>query len=195
MRRIHVDVLLGTLAALSTMVAGAGPARAQTSAQVQTNNGAARLTRETATVVAIDPRERVVMLKNRNGETNAVDVPPDVKMFDQLKVGDKIDIDYSEGVALSLLPPGSKPARTEREMRSTNGAGSAHVGNEVSASAEIISVDPGRQTVTFKGPRGVRTVRVNDPQLQHMVMGLKPGQVVQVTYRQATAASIRPSAR
>jgi hypothetical protein len=168
--------------------------RAEMSSETHTSNGAARVTRETATVVAIDPRERVVMLQDERGQTNAIDVPPDVKMFDKLKVGDRIDVDYYEGLALSLLPPGTKPTRTERETRSTTGTGAANIGNEVNVSAEIISVDPSQDTVTFKGPRGVRTVRVNDPQLQRTVMSLKPGQVVQLTYRRATAASIRPSA-
>jgi hypothetical protein len=38
-------------------------------------------------------------------------------------------------------------------------------------------------------------VQVRDPRLQHLLLSLKPGQVVQVTYRQATAASLRPAAR
>jgi len=195
MGRIHVQIFVGAAAAVVATAAVAPSARAETSSEVHTSSGAARVTRETATVVAIDPNERVVMLKDDKGDTNAVEVPPDVKMFDKLKVGDKIDVDYYQGVALSLLPPGSKPGRAATQTRSTAGPGSARVGTDLTVSAEIISVDPSQETVTFKGPRGVRTVRVNDPQLQRTVMALKPGQVVQVTYRQATAASIRPSAR
>jgi len=195
MGRIHIHIFAGAAAALVATSAYAPPLRAETSAETHTSTGAARVTRVTATVVAIDPNERVVMLKDDKGDTNAVVVPPDVKMFSSLKVGDKIDVDYYQGLALSLLPPGTKPGRAASQTRSTSGPGSAQVGSDLTVSAEIISVDPSQDTVTFKGPHGVRTVRVNDPQLQRTVMALKPGQVVQVTYRQATAASIRPSAR
>ena len=33
-------------------------------------------------------------------------VPADVKAYDTLKVGDRIDIDYQESIAVSILPPG-----------------------------------------------------------------------------------------
>jgi hypothetical protein len=49
--------------------------------------------------------------------------------------------------------------------------------------------------VTFKGPRGVRTVEVQDPSLQAKLPSLKPGQVVQLTYTEAMAASIQPAGK
>jgi hypothetical protein len=186
--------------ALAFLVGGglvviAAQARAETTSEVQTPNGAARTTRITAKVLAIDPAERTVTLQSDAGQTTTIDVPRDVKAFDQLKVGDHVDVDYYEGVAIGMLPPGTKPSRTERQTRSTGAPGSASMGREVTASAEIVSVDPAQNLVTFKGARGTRTVHVQDPHLQQMLAGLRPGQVVQVTYRQATAASIRPSAR
>jgi hypothetical protein len=170
-------------------------ARAQSSAEVHTSNGSTRVVRQTATVTAIDRKQRVVMLQDREGETNAVDVPPDVKMFDKLKVGDRVDVDYSQGLAVSMLPQGTTPTRTERQTRSTSGPSGASIGNEITASAEILSVDPSRNMVTFRGQRGVRTVAVDDPRLQQMLPTLHAGQVVQLTYRQAMAVSIRPAAK
>ena len=75
-------------------------------------NGAPSTTRTihaTAVVTAIDKASRHVTIKKPDGEKSTVAVGPDVKAFDHLKVGDKIDIDYSESLALSMLPPGSKP--------------------------------------------------------------------------------------
>jgi L-ascorbate metabolism protein UlaG (beta-lactamase superfamily) len=73
--------------------------------------------------------------------------------------------------------------------------GTAGGAREVTASAEIISVDAAANKVTFKGPRGVRTVIVQDPALQSKLPSLKPGQVVQLTYTEAMAASIQPAAK
>ena len=40
-----------------------------------------------------------------------------------------------------------------------------------------------------------RTVTVSDPALQKKLPNLKPGQVVQFTYSEQMAASIRPAAK
>ena len=45
-------------------------------------------------VGAIDRATRTVTLLNAEGESRAVGVPPDMKSFDTLKVGDHVDVDY-----------------------------------------------------------------------------------------------------
>jgi len=169
--------------------------RADSTSEVQTKNGAARVVRKTAKVIAIDTRERLLSLQTSDGETNSVKVPPDVKGFDQVKVGDNVEVEYYEGIAVSMLPPGTKPSMTQRQTRSVAGGNGATVSDEATVSAEILAVDLGQNIVSFRSPNGTRTVQVRDPRLQHLLLSLKPGQVVQVTYRQATAASIRPLGR
>ena len=148
----------------------------------------------TVVVTSIDKANRKLTFKKANGEKETIAVAPDVKAFDHLKVGDKIDVDYMESVALQMLPPGTKPSASERTMRGGE-AGVHGSAREVTASAEIISVDAATNKVTFKGPRGVRTVEVQDPALQSKLPSLKPGQVVQLTYTEAMAASIQPAAK
>jgi len=68
-------------------------------------------------------------------------------------------------------------------------------GRETTIQAEVLAVDVPANKVTFKGPQGnARVVQVNDPALQKKLPNLKPGQVVQFTYTEAVAASIRPAA-
>lgn len=165
--------------------------RADSTSEVQTQNGAARLVRKTAKVIAIDARDRTLSLQTSDAMTTSVKVPADMKAFDLVKVGDVVDVEYYEGIAISMLPPGSKPSMTERQTRSGGSGSGAKVTDEVSVSAEILAVDLGQNIVSFKSPNGTRTVQVRDPRLQHLLLSLKPGQVVQVTYRQATAASLR----
>jgi len=132
-----------------------------------------------------------VTIKNVSGEKLTVQVPVDVKSFDKLKVGDKVDIDYTESIALSMLPPGTKPALTERAASIPGAAG-----REISISAEVISVDAANNKVTFKGPKGQhKTVTVQDPEVQAKLPGLKPGQVMQLTYTEAVATAVQPVAK
>jgi hypothetical protein len=156
-----------------------------------------RIKQETVIVTGIDRSARVVTLQNAEGEKKSVKVPLEVKAYDTLKVGDRIDIDYQEALALSILPPGSKPAMSERATAGRmgeHGAGPAMGGREMTMSAEVVSVDAAANKITLKGPKGqIKTVTVADPQLQKKLPSLKAGQVVQLTYTEAMAASIRPS--
>jgi hypothetical protein len=142
---------------------------------------------ETVTVTAIDKSARKLTVKMSNGEKSEIQVSSDVKEFDKVKVGDKIDIDYMQSMALGFLPPGTKPSMTE-----TTASGPGMAGRQVSVSAEVIKVNPAENQVTFKGPKGThRIVTVQDPDLQAKLPTLKPGQVVVLQYTEAVATAIR----
>ena len=147
------------------------------------------------TVIAIDRATRSVTLQNIDNATKVVQVPSEVKAFDTLKVGDHIDIDYTESMAVSLLPSGEQADHhrelTEMKMGPT-GVGGA--GREMTVSAEILAIDRINNQVTFRGPKGnTQTTTVSDPAMQKKLATLKPGQVVQLTFTEAVAAAIRPA--
>ena len=84
---------------------------------------------------------------------------------------------------------------SERKGRMVDVGGGVR-GREVKVSAEVVSVDPAANTVTFKGPKGnVETVHVENAANQAKLPSLKPGQVVQFDWVEAVAASIRPAAK
>jgi hypothetical protein len=145
----------------------------------------------TATVEKIDKSGHKLTLKGPEGERKEIKVPSDVKGFDKLKVGDKIDVDFMESLAVSMLPAGAKPSVTERAATAPGAAG-----RELSIAAEIVSVDADAHKVTLKGPRGKQmTVSVQDPELQARLPNLKPGQVVQLQYTEAVATAIQPPSK
>jgi cold shock CspA family protein len=130
----------------------------------------------------------------QSGDEMPIQVPADVKGFDSLKVGSKVDVDYYRSMAVSLAPTGSKPTVNERKGRMIDEGGGVR-GREVTISAEVVSVDQDAKTVTFKGPKGnLRTINVQNPALQEKLPSLKPGQVVQFDFVEAVAASIQPAA-
>src|SRR5689334_13896242 len=90
-----MTALLGT--------ASAAPTTTETSESSMPGGGheQSRLTHMTATVSAIDRSDRSVTLKAADGRETTINVPNDVKAFDTLKTGDKIDIDYYESLAVS----------------------------------------------------------------------------------------------
>jgi hypothetical protein len=162
--------------------------------QPMADEAMSQTTRETVTVTAIDRTARTATLQNDQGETKTVDVPQEVKAYDTLKVGDKIDIDYHEAIAISLLPKGAKPSMSETSAAQRTATGIGGKARQMKVSAEIVSVDPRGNKVTFKGPRGkTETVKVTNSDVQQRLTELRPGQVVQVTYTEAWAAAIQPA--
>jgi len=176
----------------------AGVASAEPSNQVTETNSAAGQTRSqlvhtTATVSKIDHGNRELTLKMQGGEEMPLQVPTEVKGFDALQVGSKVDVDYYRSWTVSMAPTGSKPTMNERRGRMVDEGGGVR-GREVSLSAEVVAVDPAANTVTFKGPKGnLRTINVQSPALQEKLSSLKPGQVVQFDWVEAVAASIKPA--
>jgi hypothetical protein len=148
------------------------------------------------TITDIDKSSRIVTIKTDSGEKRAVQVGSEVTGFDKLKKGDKVDVDYTESTAISMLPPGSKPSMSEKTGSMKTGHGMGAAGREVSFSAKVMSVDPAANTVTFKGPKGnIETVLVQDPANQARLPDLKPGQVLQFTYTEAMAVSVTPKGK
>ena len=167
------------------------------SSRAQSAMGPSRTRRvhETVVVSAIDRTTRTVTLLNAEGEARTVGVPPDMSSFDTLKVGDHVDVDYYESIGLALMPAGSKATLSETTTGGRTGEpGVAAVGRQITATVEVVGVDEVMNKVTFKGPKGnVRTVTVYDPAMQKKLTSLQPGQMVQITYREAIAASIKPT--
>jgi hypothetical protein len=56
---------------------------------------------------------------------------------------------------------------------------------------KIYSVDTLQNVVEVTGPRGYnRRIKVNDPTAREFIRGLKPGDEVQITFREAFAVSV-----
>ena len=148
------------------------------------------------TVTAIDKSSRMVTVKTESGDKRSFQVPSEVKEFDKLKTGDKIDVDYTQSMAISMLEPGTKPSASDKAAAMRTGQGAGAVGEQVTISAKVVSVDPANNTVTFKGPKGqIETVDVQDPDNQARLSSLKPGQVLKFTYTEAMAVSVTPSGK
>jgi hypothetical protein len=196
---------IGTVAALlipAGMLAAAAPAaQAQspptTQAAVASAPGkiaGAATTAIDAKVIAVDPAQRTVTLQAASGKTRTIEVGDQVRNFDQIKVGDLVHAKYTQALALELKKGGAgMPAPTEEHAITPAPAPGAKPGGtvarKVTATAEVIAVDPAKKIVTLRGPRGNEVdVEAEDPgQLQD----IKKGDHVQVTYVEALAISVR----
>jgi len=186
----RIGTMIPLAAGLLTLAVWSTPLRAQSAIGPAT----ARRLHETVVVSAIDRAARTVTLMNAEGEPRTVGVPADMRSFDTLKLGDHVDVDYYESIGLALMPAASKANLTETTTGSAAELGVGSLGRQIKATVEVVGVDEVMNRVTFKGPKGnVRTVTVYDPAIQKKLTSLQPGQMVQITYREAIAASIKPT--
>lgn len=121
----------------------------------------------TAKVVELDAARRSVVLRGPKGNLVTVDVPPEVKNFDQVRVGDELVIRYAAAVAAALEPASKSGIRERIESTSTAAAAPGALpgmatARRVEILAEIQAVDRKARTATLRGAK--RTVVVAVPE-------------------------------
>jgi hypothetical protein len=147
--------------------------------------------RVSATVQAIDKDKRLVTLKGPKGNTFVVHAGPEVKNFDQVKVGDEVVVRYVEALTLELKKgSGGVRERVEREGALAAQPGErpgAAVGRQVTVVADVIAKDAKRQTLRLRGVERTIDLKVPDPKQFKLV---KVGDQIEATFTEAVALSV-----
>jgi len=186
MKRMFVTIAL----ALLTL-----PAAAQTVQQAvsggQGQISAEQLVKVEAMVQSIDLSTREVGLKTEKGEEFAVTAGPEVRRLADLKVGDKVTMEYYESLTLALSKvEGEAPSlsQTDGELRSepTELPGGIKT-RQTTLVAKVTAVDIAASTVTLVGPKGRSVTLDVDPAI---AAKLKAGDAVNATYTEALAVSV-----
>lgn len=145
----------------------------------------------TATVEAIDPGSRTVVLRGPEGREITVRVQDDVDL-DDVDVGDKVVTRYREAVAIRVTEAGDA-APGAVSHRSVTGPKpgekpSREVLEQTVLTATVEKIDRTAQTVTLKGPGGKkRTLQVQDAQ---NLQNVEVGDTVTVVYTEALAIAV-----
>jgi ribosomal protein S17 len=143
-------------------------------------------------VVEIDHEKRTVKLKNANGDIEQIDVASDVRNFDQVKVGDFVNIDYAESVTIQAFNADDVAAGAVADAafaRAEEGQkpGAAAVEN-VTLVATISAIDLENQTVTLQGKEGnTKTIKAQNPENLKKV---KVGDKVMFSFTRALMISV-----
>ena len=152
-----------------------------------------------AKVVELDVKNRAAVLRGPKGNIVMVDVSPDVKGLDQVRVGDDLVFRYAAAAVAKLEKApraGSIREQTETTERVSAAAGAlpGTAGRRtVDLLATITALNTKERTVTLRG--AVRTTTLNVPPDVDM-KGLKVGDDVHATIVEAAVLAVdRPAAR
>ncbi|RJG05741.1 hypothetical protein D3870_06655 [Noviherbaspirillum cavernae] len=162
-----------------------------------TASAVGEIIQDTVTVQSVDVPNRMVTVQGANGVTHTLHVPPEVQNLPQLKAGDRIRARYSVALAAEILKPGEVSKIRETTESATTAPPGAKPGGMAQRTVKSVitvkAVDPAKHTLTFEGPQaGTRTVTVKDPAMQDKLKQLKPGDNVEVVYREALAIDVQP---
>jgi hypothetical protein len=118
----------------------------------------------TATVDKLDLATRMITLKGPKGNSITFKVSDDVKNLDQVKVGDKLMIDYLESIAV-FVRKSSEPANAgelDAVGVAPKGAKPGIVMLQTDEiTAKVVAVDVKKRTIKLTGPEGnTKTIKV-----------------------------------
>jgi hypothetical protein len=185
--------LVAVLAATLAHAQAPAPAPVEVHASGTPGKATAKQTaKATATITAIDAATRTVTLKGKSGETQTFKVGPEVRRFAEFAVGDVIQIEYEQGLALEFQPAGSENVpvtaiatggRAEKDQ-----APGAAAAAGVRGTVTVTAIDMPSRLVSITGPGGnVFQVKAG-PKIQ--LEKLKVGDRLLATYVEAVAIKL-----
>jgi len=111
----------------------------------------------TATVVALDPQNRVVSLRGPEGNVVDIEVSEEAQNFEQVSIGDEVTLAYYESVALYLGDASEAPEAGAGLVATRAAKGEKPAGivvGVIDASVKILAIDLQNRAVTLELPDG-----------------------------------------
>jgi hypothetical protein len=195
--------LPGLAGAENSVAAPAGPyssLRPGTDSKIEaapTDIDKAALIETRVEVIEINQKRRLVTVRSTDGRLFDLAVGPEVTNLGAIKPGDFLEVTYYVGKAVSILPPGAAKPGIEKEVLQGDKAPVPGVaGVEITRTGKVVSVDKFKKTVTFIGADSkVHEMALGGTEHEHFLSELKKDDVVQISFVEAVALTLKPAKR
>ena len=151
----------------------------------------ANMIKISATIQAIDSTTRTLTLRDDKGNEDTFTVGDAVQRFNELKVGQKVNITYYESIVFQVLKPGEKGSGTSIEAaldRAKSALPAGTVAVQEKATVTVKAVDPAVPSITVTTPDG-RTV-TRKIENKKNIEGVKAGDKIDITFTRAFVTSV-----
>jgi hypothetical protein len=145
-----------------------------------------------ATIQAIDATSRTITLRDDKGNEDTFTAGDAVQRFNELKVGQKVNITYYESIVFQLLKPGEKGSGTSTEAalnRAKSALPSGTVAVQDKATVTVKAVDMAIPSITVTTADG-RTVTRKIENKKYLE-GVKAGDKIDITFTRALLTSVQ----
>jgi hypothetical protein len=172
------------------LVAAAGLVSMAHTVMAQSKTVRSEMRTETGTIEAIEASSRTLTLKKADGTFVTTVAAPDIKRFDELKLGDTVNVRYYENVIIRVKQPGESDVVSS--AKGTTGSEQVLPGGtrakQVTITATITAIDPTAPSITFTGPHGWKySSKVQDTEALAKV---KVGDKVDIVWTEAMLVSV-----
>src|SRR5262245_42930267 len=143
-KQVGIQLLL-----LAILCAGAAAASAQGTVAKAGNIS------KTATITAINHTTRVVTLKDAQGNVEEIRCGPEIRRFNELKVGDSVTFAYHAAVVYQVVKPGGTTAAAGTSVVRGQGVKpSGAVTNQRTTTVTVEAIDAAAPSITVKTADG-----------------------------------------
>lgn len=146
----------------------------------------------TGVVEKIDMEKRKVTLKMDDGKSKRIRVDKSVQNLDQVKVGDRLNMTYTEEIIIVIGKTGETPETVGGGMVGVapkDAKPGTFMVDTMATSAKVLAVDPVKYRVTFEEPDGKKkTVKVSKKMTN--LNEIKPGDSVDISITDALAIDV-----
>jgi Cu/Ag efflux protein CusF len=186
MKRLHPALTVpGILAALAVLALSPAPAADKPITQKATQTIKSK-------IEAIDHDARLITLKGKDGVSEMIYAPPEVRRFDELKVGDTVTFTYNESLVYEIRKPGEPipPSKADEPavVRNATPKPSASVTQRQTATVLVKAVDTKAPSITVETEDG-HTESFHVEHKDHL-KNVKPGDHIVITYSEALLISV-----
>ena len=144
-------------------------------------------------VEAIDHTNRVLTLKMEDGEFENITIPKGAERFDEVKVGDTLQVRYYDNVTVRLKEPGEAPVDTA-ELGAVAADAASSPGGTIAAQRKmtvtVTKLDLEKGVATVEGPHGYKySRRIQDKEAAKKI---KVGDKLDMTWTEAVQITVNP---
>jgi hypothetical protein len=144
------------------------------------------------TIEAIDSTNRLITFKSDDGTEDTVKAGPDFTRFDELKVGDTVNLTYYESKVYRIRKPGDPPLELPKESAAVTGTSGTLPGATMAAqkvttvTVKAVDMNVGSITVVTEDGRTISR-KVED---KANLANVQPGDKIDIVSTEALLASV-----
>jgi len=159
-------------------------------AQTVTKPG--EMKKATVTIQQIDSTLRIITYRTEDGKEDTVYAGQDVQRFNELKVGDKVNVTYYESSVYKIRKPGDAPLSVGTSgtevTRGTGALPSATAAKQTVNTVTVKAVDQAAGTISVTTPLGRDITRKVDDKAN--LAGVKAGDQIDIVVTEAMLVSV-----
>ena len=177
-----------TMLATMLLVMAAALPQAQAPAPISKAN----VVKITATIQAIDTSSRAITLRDDKGNEDTFTAGEGLQRFNELKVGQKVNITYYESIVFQVLKPGEKAGGESFEAalnRAKSALPAGTLATQDKATVTVQKVDPAVPSITVATADGRSVTRKIEN--KKYLEGVKPGDKIDITFTRAVVTSVQ----